>query len=145
MNSPPPRTIHHHGNLRSVAGLRAGAAVVEMAIVLPILMIVVFGTLEVCERMMLRQSATVAAYESVRLAARRTVTADRSINRGLSILEGRNIENAQIRLRPASLQNVASGEEIRVEALVPVRGNTAISYVLPNSGVIRVFATMLRE
>ena len=124
---------------------RKAAAVAELAVVLPILMIMVFGTLEICERLLLRQSAAVAAYETARMSARRTMTAERATARGLEILESRRIEGGNININPSDLSEIKTGEQIRVTVLVPINNNTLMQYVLPSSGNIRVRAFMVRE
>jgi Flp pilus assembly protein TadG len=114
-------------------------------LVLPVLLILVFGTLEVCQRLILRESAAVAAYEAARRAARRNVSAADAIERGESILQGRGISNGVIALDPASLSEVPTGGEFEVRVTVPVENNTTVHYVLPLAGEITVVATMLRE
>lgn len=130
---------------RSGAARRRGVATVELALVLPVLLILIFGTLEICQRLLLRESAAVAAYETARLAARRHATAEEAISRGLSILEGRGIDGGSVQLSPTSLVNASTGEELQVTVAIPIEDNTPVSYVLPAVGTITVAATMLRE
>jgi Flp pilus assembly protein TadG len=47
---------------------RSGAAVVELAIALPILFFIVLATVEVCNGIFLKQSLSVMAYEGARVA-----------------------------------------------------------------------------
>ncbi len=54
---------------------RRGIATVEFAVIFPILLVMVLGTLEICQRLFSYQSATIAAYEGIRLAARSTSNA----------------------------------------------------------------------
>src|SRR4051812_11308365 len=57
-----------HGSLgpRPAAGRRCGATLVEFAICLPVLLVMVFGSIELCRLNMLRHGATQAAYEAAR-------------------------------------------------------------------------------
>ncbi len=130
---------------RSAARNRGGVATAEMAVVLPVLLAIVFGTLEVTHRLMLRQSATVAVYETARLAARRAIGSDQAIARGEALLIDRGIDGGRVMIDPEDLQAVPTGDEIRVTVVVPIRRNTPINYVLPNSGSIRTTSTMIRE
>lgn len=115
---------------------RRGAAVVEMAILLPVLLTVTFGSLEVCNQLFLRQTASVAAYEAARLAARRTVSTSQVQARGLSSLQGRRINGAQVIVNPIGngLATLPTGGELSVEVIIPIQGNTPVSYVFPSSG-----------
>ena len=45
---------------------RKGAAIVELAIVLPLLLLLLMGTIEACAAMHLQQSMDIASYEAVR-------------------------------------------------------------------------------
>jgi|GEM_PF-1328747 len=126
---------------------RRGAAVVELALLLPVLLTVTFGSLEVCNRLFLRQTASVAAYEAARLAARRAVSTAQVQARGLTLLEGRRIAGAQVIVTPGGggLATLPTGVELSVEVIIPVQGNTPVTYVFPSSGTIRATAFMLRE
>ncbi len=75
---------------------RLGIASVEFAVVFPILMILVLGTVEVCQRLFIRQSATIAAYEGIRLAARKTSSAEDVVSRCKQLLEDRRVSNPTI-------------------------------------------------
>ncbi len=81
---------------------RAGAAVVELAVLIPVLFTVAFGTLEVCNRMYLRQTASVAAYEGARLAARRTITQAQVESRCLDLLNGRRVVGGTVTITPGN-------------------------------------------
>lgn len=54
---------------------RQGAAVVELAFVLPVMLLITFGTLEICEFIFLRQKIEIAAHEGARAAIRKESTA----------------------------------------------------------------------
>ncbi len=132
---------HQHGQTRSAL------AVVELAILLPILLTITFGTLEICNRLFLRQSASVAAYEGARLAARRTVTTAQVEARCLALLAGRNITGGQVIVTPGAggLATLPTGEELIVQVVIPIAGNTPVSYVFSPSGAVNASAYMLRE
>lgn len=130
---------------RSRPSGRRGVATVELAIILPVLLLLIFGTLEICQRLILRQAAVVTAYESARLAARRSSSADQVVARGEAIMTSRRVTGGRVELVPANLTGVPTGTELEVIVTIPVDGNTAISYVLPGTDEISVIATMLRE
>jgi hypothetical protein len=117
----------------------------ELAIILPVLFTLVFGTLEICQRLMLKQTATVAAYETARSAARRTVTTSQARSRGSTILQGRNIAGGTIRFIPAQIDQLAAGQSFEVRVRIPISANSPLNYVLPEAGQIQVSAYMLRE
>ncbi len=124
---------------------RRGAATVELAMVLPVMMLLVFGTLEICQRLMIRQTAAVAAYETARLAARRTTTAAQATARGQSLMSDRGISGGTVQITPNNLTLLPTGGELTVTVLIPVAGNTTVNYVLPTTGEVTISTTMLRE
>ncbi len=126
---------------------RRAAAVVELAILLPVLMTMAFGTLEICNRLFLRQTAAVASYEGARLAARRTVTTAQVQARCMSLLAGRNISGGQVVVTASNgnLSTLPTGGQLTVQVTIPIAGNTPVSYVLTPSGSINASAFMLRE
>ncbi len=124
---------------------RRGIATVEFAVIFPILLVMVLGTLEICQRLFLRQSATIAAYEGIRLAARSTSNAPEVIERCQQLLTDRRIAGGQITVTPNTFQNLPTGSPITVEVRVPWASNSVTKFVLRDQGNIVVKAVMLRE
>lgn len=55
---------------RNVNGDRDGSVVVEAALVIPIIIAIMFGTLEICAGYYVQETVSIAAYEGSRFAAR---------------------------------------------------------------------------
>lgn len=71
------REMKSPGESRISKQSRCGSQIVELAIVLPILLLMTFGTLETCEGIFLQQQIEIAAHEGARVAVRKTsLTAD---------------------------------------------------------------------
>ncbi len=124
---------------------RSGVATVELAVVLPILLMLVFGTIEVCQRIFIRQSAVIVAYEGARLAARGISTNAEVTSRCQQLLTSRRVRNATVTTFPADFMQSPTGTEIRITITVPWADNSASRVVVPNQGVMTVSAFMLRE
>ena len=71
---------------------RRGAAAVECALCLLILLPIIFGTLEVCAGLLVRQSLTVSAFEGVRAGVSRGTTNADILVRTAQVLEFRDID-----------------------------------------------------
>ncbi|MEN0109677.1 MAG: TadE family protein [Planctomycetota bacterium] len=112
---------------------RLGVEIVELAFALPVMTVIVFGTLELCELLFTRQSLAVAAYEAGRVAARPGANAAAVQTRFDQIVTARRLQNAQMVMTPANLDAIATGERIRIEASAPVGVNTSTSFVLVNA------------
>ena len=122
-----------------------GVASVELAFVLPVMLILVLGTIEVCQRIFLRQSAVIVAYEGARTAVRSTSSNVDVSTRCLSMLTQRNVKGAVVTVTPADLLSQPSGTQIRVRVEVPWASNSPTRFVLQDQGTISVDAYMLRE
>ena len=66
----------NHRSVLSKRSSRRGSAVVELAFILPILLLITFGTLEICESIFLRQKIEIAAQQGARVAVRKEATVE---------------------------------------------------------------------
>lgn len=124
---------------------RLAAATVELAFTLPIMLTVVFGTIEVCQRIFLRQAATLTAYEGARLAVRRTATTQQVRQRCEALLIGRRVVNGTVSISPNSIESQPIGTPIQITVTVPWAANSPIRFVTGNASDISVVAVMVRE
>ncbi len=129
----------------SSCGNRSGLASVELAFVLPVMLILVLGTIEVCQRIFLRQSAVIVAYEAGRLAARSTSSNVEVATRCQTMLTQRRVKNAIVTITPSDLLSQPPGTQVRVRVEVPWASNSPTRFVLQDQGTIAVDAYMLRE
>lgn len=129
---------------------REGAAIVELACVLPVMLILIFGSIEVCQRVYLRQSVVISAYEACRVATRQTSDTQTVKDTLQQLLEQQNIDYRSIQVRDISrsqnnLDDIETGDEIRIRVIVDWAPNVISRYVIHDQGRFTVFAHMLRE
>ena len=124
---------------------RSGLASVELAFVLPVLLILVLGTIEVCQRIFLRQSAVIVAYEGARMAVRSTSSNSDVSDRCQAMLLQRRVTGAVVTVTPADLLSQPPGTQVNVQVVVPWAANSPTRFVLQDQGTISVDAFMLRE
>lgn len=136
---------------RRTRSARYGVATVELAIVLPVLIALVFGAIEICQRLHVKQSALIAAYEACRVATRPISDTDDVQTHAETLLTQQNVHQATVKIRNMTqaqndLDNIVTGDEIRIRIDVPWGANTISHYVIGDSaGSFRVEAYMLRE
>ncbi|MCA9158562.1 MAG: pilus assembly protein [Planctomycetales bacterium] len=136
---------------RRTRSARYGVATVELAIVLPVLIALVFGAIEICQRLHVKQSALIAAYEACRVATRPISDTDDVQTHAETLLTQQNVHQATVKIRNMTqaqndLDNIVTGDEIRIRIDVPWGDNTISHYVIGDSaGSFRVEAYMLRE
>lgn len=146
------RTQRKNGNAR------LGVATVELAIVLPVFIALVFGSIEICQRLQVKQSALIAAYEACRVATRQISDTATVQTQAETLLAQQNVQGATVSIAhlkrssdpvndfQAGLEGIATGDEIRIRIDVPWGSNTISNYVIGDSaGSFQVQAFMLRE
>jgi len=109
---------------------RRGVEIVELAFALPVMVVIVFGTMETCELLFTKQSLAVAAYESGRVAARPGATSGAVNTRFEQIATARRLSGATLTMTPADLSGVVVGDTIRIDVTAPVSGNNSTNLVL---------------
>jgi Flp pilus assembly protein TadG len=124
---------------------RCGIAAVELAVILPVLLILVLGTIEVCQRIFLRQSAVIVGYEGARFAARSTTSTADVVQRCQTLLTQRRVTGGTITVTPNNLLAATPGTLIQVRIAIPWASNSPTRFVLQDQGTVTVDAYMLRE
>ncbi|MCU0715225.1 MAG: pilus assembly protein [Pirellula sp.] len=124
---------------------RSGVATLELAFVLPVMLVFVLGTIEVCQRIFLRQTALLVAYEGARLGVRSTSSSEDVLSRCNEMLTQRRVSGGTVVLTPSNLLELNPGEQIRVRVTVPWANNTPTRFVLKDQGSLTVDVYMLRE
>jgi Flp pilus assembly protein TadG len=103
---------------------RHAAVLTELAICLPVLVLLVLGAIDISNTIHLKHTATLAAYETAQVATAQGGTEDEGRAKGLAILSERGIRNATIAFSPRITNNTAPGTRIRITVTVPANGNT---------------------
>lgn len=124
---------------------RRGVEIVELAFALPVMTVIIFGTLELSEVLYLKQSLALASYEAGRLAARPGADVASVESRFQSIMTARRVDNAVITVTPGDIASAAVGDTIRIDVSAPLEGNNATNLVLSSVPDITEVVVILRE
>jgi hypothetical protein len=130
--------------VRSLSLQRRAAAATELAVCLPMLTLIVFGSIQACNLIYLKHGAVTAAYEGTLELAKRNATSASIIARAQQVLDARGVSSAQIRITPGSEVNgTLPGTQFVVEVTAPVRQNMSLSgfFPLPRNVTGRIAAT----
>lgn len=103
---------------------RRGLAIVEFALALPLLVMLVLGSIEASNAIFLRQAITVVAYETAQIASAYGGTEEEAKQRGMEILENYKIEEATITIYPPVDESLEPGTRIDVTVSAPSDSNS---------------------
>jgi Flp pilus assembly protein TadG len=116
------------GRFRFPRRSHSGAAAVEAAVCLPVLIAVVLGSIEASHLIHVQHGLQAAAYEAARTAAREPqVTSAEVESRALTVLNVYQVEQGQVSITPADVSTVATGGQVTVTVAAPVGVNRVVS------------------
>ncbi len=121
------------GNLRrkrlysgrhAILGKQIGLATVEVALTLPILLLITLATIDTCHVIFVRQSAKIAAYECARMAIIPGIKREQLDRQCAAILESRNIKDFELSMSVEDPALFMKGDLLQVEVTVPADSNS---------------------
>jgi|SRR6516165_2385858 Flp pilus assembly protein TadG len=124
---------------------RRGTAATELAVCLPIVVLLVVATIEACSMIFLRQSLSVAAYEGVRTAIRPGATAADVESTCQQILSDRHVAGATISVNPSNIATIAPGQYVNVTVSAPCAGNSVVPLEFYRGRTLATTASMMIE
>jgi Flp pilus assembly protein TadG len=130
---------------RRSAGKRRAAAAVELAICLPLLVLLVMASIEACTMIFLDHSLTIASYEGVRAGISYDGTNADVLAKCNSIIDSRDIQGAQVTINPPDVSQVDRGETIAVTVSAPCNLNMVIPPWFYDGRTLRATMTMIKE
>jgi Flp pilus assembly protein TadG len=122
-----------------------GVAATELAVCLPIVVLLVVATIEACSMIFLRQSLAVSAYEGVRTAIKSGATAAEVQSTCQQILKDRRVAGGTVTVNPANIAAIAPGEFVNVTVSAPCAGNTVVPIQFYRGRTLTTTASMMVE
>jgi hypothetical protein len=110
------------------AARRRGAAALEFALCLPMLLLLTFGIIETCDAIFLKQSLLLAAQEGARVAVVPGANDGNVRQQVRLILQARGVREESITITPGNFVNAPFGSLITVNVVARVEQNS-ISYM----------------
>jgi len=140
----PPRVARRRARYGK-PGIRHGAAMVEMAVCLPVIILIVFGAMEAAGMIFLKQALVQSAYEAVKIASKSDGTESAARTAATNVVNGRNLENVTVSFSPANVENVQRGDIVRVTVTAPADSNTYINFGFFRGRTLTVTSAMMKE
>jgi Flp pilus assembly protein TadG len=101
-------------------------AAAELAVCLPVIVLLVVATVEACSMVFMKQSLTVTAYEGVRTALVKGTTVSDVQATCDQILRDRKIQGGTVVVSPSNFQTLPPGEYVDVTVSAPCDQNTIV-------------------
>jgi Flp pilus assembly protein TadG len=127
---------------------RSGVAAVEFAIVLPALVALTLGTLDVCSMMFLKETAVLAAYEGARRGIGRGGTNADVVARVTEFLDERGVDYVAadvVTIGGRGFGAAETLENVTVTVTVPAAGNLLVSSQMFGDMTLTANVTMRKE
>ena len=124
---------------------RKGAAVVEFAVCLPVILLIVLGSIEAASMMFLRQALVQSAYEGAKVAIRNNGNNADANAAVQAVAAGRRIQQMTVTFDPADVSTVAQGETVTVTITAPGDTNSFIPFGPFKNKLVAAQAVMVKE
>ncbi len=124
---------------------RRGVAAVELAVCLPVIVLLVLGTIEACSMIFLKQSLSVAAYEGARTAIIPGKTKDDVQAACQQLLADRNVNGGQVTVKPADIAALNPGDFVDVTVSAPCNANSVVPNTFYRGRTLSATASMMIE
>ncbi|MEO1616032.1 MAG: TadE family protein [Planctomycetota bacterium] len=123
---------------------RRGAAAVEFAVCLPVIVLLVFGSIEASSFIFLKQSLSVACYEGAREGAKPDSNIADATTRAENILDSRVVNDYEVRF-PNGIDGLERGDRIICEVSAPTNSNSPLAGDFITNRVLTARVVMLKE
>ena len=142
MKSQIPKT---KGRFKRVAISFPGTATVEFAVVLPVFILLLLGTIETCTMIFLQQSLEIAAYEATRIAIVPKTKMSDIQTACADILSTRRVKDVTVTVSPVDFQSGLYGSFIRVDVPAPCTSNAVFPLAFYGSRALTGTVEMMKE
>lgn len=126
-------------------GKRFGAAAVEFAVCLPLIILIVAGSIEGASLLFLRQALIQSSYEGVKVAIKQDSVSSDVNNVALAVTDGRKLSGVTVETIPSDIESVPQGEFIRVRVTAPTSGNSLFFNGVFTLPTVAAEAVMVKE
>jgi Flp pilus assembly protein TadG len=123
---------------------RSGLAVVELAICLPLMVMLTFGAIEAANAIYLKQTLVTAAYEAARTATALGATQKDGEDRYKEVVDAVGMNGAAIAFSPQIKSDTPSGTAIKVTVTAPADSNSFSIRRFMKGTTLRATVTMPR-
>ena len=130
--------------IRSRTNRKHGVAFVELAVTLPLILLIAFATIEICSSYYLRQTLKISAYQGCRMGITPAGSGELARSQCKMLLEERGVKNYTISLNKEP-ETLAENDVFTVTVSAPFANNIPMSGWIMKSRVVQCSVSMLSE
>ncbi|MCH5375246.1 MAG: pilus assembly protein [Planctomycetes bacterium] len=127
------------------ANRRRGAASVECAVCLPLLVLIVLGTIEVCSVVFLQQALQTTVYETARIAASPLGDTLDAAKAGRDIMDRLELQGGTVTVETSELPGDSAIKLVTATAALPVASNRILKAWVISVPQLSAQCTMVKE
>lgn len=124
---------------------RGGTAAVEFAVCLPLIVTLIFASIEGANAIYLKQTLTTAAYEGAREAARTGGLHADAVAAAQAVLDAKGVSGYTITITPTVTLSTSSGTEVHATVTAPASANAIGPQFYYQSATLRAEVDMVRQ
>jgi Flp pilus assembly protein TadG len=124
---------------------RKGVAAAELAVCLPVIVLIVLATIEACTMVFLKQSLSIAAYEGARAALEQDATNASVQSAANQVLTQRRVNGGTVTIQPSNIVAIDPGEYMTITCSAPASRNSIIPIRFYRGKTLTGSATMMKE
>ena len=117
-----------NANHRNRHRSRLGAATVEFAVCLPVIVLLVFGGIQSASMLFLRQTLVQASYEGIKTAVTNNGNLADAEAAARAVTDGRNLEGVSVTFDPSDIESLERGGIVRVTVSAPGDNNSLFPF-----------------
>ena len=115
---------------------RTGSAAIELALAIPVVLLIVFGSVETANLVYLKQNLTDTAYHGTLIGVKQGATESYVQSQVSSMLAARCIQGASVDVAPGVLlEDLDRGQLFSIRIVAGTGENTPLSFVLPSRNI----------
>ncbi len=126
---------------------RRGIAVVELAVLLPVMTFLVLGSIQTANLIYLKQSVTAIAHIGALDASQPNADESEILSRMQDMLDARSLQATAVTVGygTTAFDDINPGERFEVSISVGIQENTVLSQVIPVSGDLQATLTGIKQ
>ena len=135
----------HHQNIKHKSARRAGVAATEFAVCLPLIILLVFGSIEATSYIFLKQTLNIAAYEGIRESIKVGSDNASGASRAENILLSRDVNSYEIVFPNAPSGQTQRGDTVVLEVRASAAANSPLIGQFVNDRQLVARVVMVKE